>query len=76
MRWIAVVLGAGLIVAGAVWTFQGYGTLTGSFMTGSPFWMWIGIACVVHGSVVLVRSRRGAGGRSRRHRPGRPDDQM
>jgi hypothetical protein len=54
MRWIAVALGVGLIVAGAVWTFQGYGTLKGSFMTGSRMWLWIGIACIVVGAVVLV----------------------
>ena len=54
MRWIAVVLGVGLIVAGAVWTVQGYGTLKGSFMTGSRMWLWIGIACIVVGAVVLV----------------------
>ena len=54
MRWIAVVLGVGLITAGAVWTFQGYGTLKGSFMTGSRMWLWIGIACIVVGVVVLV----------------------
>jgi hypothetical protein len=53
MRWIAVVLGVGLILAGAVWTFQGYGTLKGSFMTGSRMWLWIGIACI-------SRRRRGA----------------
>jgi hypothetical protein len=54
LRWIAVVLGVGLIIAGAVWTFQGYGTLKGSFMTGSRTWLWIGIACIVVGAVVLV----------------------
>jgi hypothetical protein len=54
MRWIAVVFGIGLIAAGAVWTFQGVGTLKGSFMTGSRMWLWIGIACIVVGVVVLV----------------------
>ena len=54
MRSIAVVIGLGLILAGAVWTFQGYGTLKGSFMTGSRMWLWIGIACVVAGAVVLL----------------------
>jgi hypothetical protein len=54
MRWIAVALGVGLIVAGAVWTFQGFGTLKGSFMTGSPVWFWIGLACVVAGALVLL----------------------
>ncbi len=52
-----VFIGVALIVVGGVWTFQGYGTLTGSFMTGSPVWMWIGIASIVIGLVVLVRSR-------------------
>ncbi|MDP9301683.1 MAG: hypothetical protein M3P43_12450 [Actinomycetota bacterium] len=54
MRWIAVVLGIGLVAVGAVFTFQGYGTLKGSFMTGSRMWLWVGIAFVVAGLVVLV----------------------
>jgi len=56
MRWIQPVLGVLLIAVGAVWTFQGYGTLKGSFMTGSPVWLWIGIACVVVGAVLLIRT--------------------
>ena len=54
MRRIPIVLGIGLIAVGAVWTFQGYGTLKGSFMTDSRMWLWTGIACVVAGVVVLV----------------------
>ena len=54
VRWIAIVLGIGLIAVGAVFTFQGYGTLKGSFMTGSRMWLWVGIACVLVGMVVLV----------------------
>jgi len=54
VRWIAIVLGIGLIAVGAVFTFQGYGTLKGSFMTGSRMWLWVGIACVLVGTVVLV----------------------
>ncbi len=57
MRWGRVLTGVALLGVGAVWTFQGLGTLTGSFMTGSPFWMWIGIACVVLGVVALLTSR-------------------
>jgi hypothetical protein len=45
-----------MIVVGAVWTIQGYGTLKGSFMTGSHMWMWIGIACVVAGVLIIVAS--------------------
>jgi len=55
MRWVGTLVGILLVVVGAVWTFQGYGTLKGSFMTGSPIWMWIGIASIVAGSVVLIR---------------------
>jgi hypothetical protein len=47
-------VGVLLIAVGTVWTIQGYGTLKGSFMTGSPLWMWIGIACVGAGVLVLV----------------------
>jgi hypothetical protein len=54
VRWIPIVLGIALIAAGAVFTFQGYGTLKGSFMTGSRMWLWVGIACLLVGVVVLV----------------------
>jgi hypothetical protein len=54
MRFASSVVGVVLIVAGTVWAIQGYGTLKGSFMTGSPVWMWIGIACVVAGIVILI----------------------
>jgi hypothetical protein len=54
MRWVPIILGIGLIAVGAVFTFQGYGTLKGSFMTGSRLWLWVGIACLVAGVVVLV----------------------
>jgi len=56
MRIARLVVGVLLIAVGGVWTFQGYGTLKGSFMTGSPVWMWIGLACVVVGVVLVVRT--------------------
>jgi hypothetical protein len=56
MRFAQRVIGVLLIVVGSVWEIQGYGTLKGSFMTGSPVWMWIGIACVVSGALILVAS--------------------
>jgi uncharacterized membrane protein HdeD (DUF308 family) len=65
---MALVVGGLLIAIGVVWLFQGYGALKGSFMTGSPMWMWIGIACLIAGVMLVVRelrSRRGAG-RSKR----------
>jgi hypothetical protein len=49
-----------LIAVGGVWVFQGIGSLKGSFMTGSPFWAWVGIVCVAGGVGLLVRAiRRG-----------------
>ena len=56
MRVVGAVLGTLMIVVGAVWTIQGYGTLKGSFMTGSHMWMWIGIASVIAGILILIVS--------------------
>jgi hypothetical protein len=56
VRFLGPVVGALLILVGAVWAIQGYGTLKGSFMTGSHVWMWVGIACVGAGLVILVAS--------------------
>jgi hypothetical protein len=56
MRFVGPVIGILLVVVGAVWTIQGYGTLKGSFMTGSRPWMWIGIGCLVAGILILVAS--------------------
>ena len=61
MRKGRALAGAGLIVIGAVWMLQGYGTITGSFMTGSPLWMWIGVACVAAGLVLIVTARSSGG---------------
>jgi len=54
----SLVVGLVLAAVGAVWFFQGYGSLKGSFMTGSPMWMWIGIACLVVGAVLVIRALR------------------
>jgi hypothetical protein len=56
MRFVAPAIGVLLILVGLVWTIQGYGTLKGSFMTNSRTWLWIGIACVVAGVVILIAS--------------------
>jgi uncharacterized membrane protein YhdT len=56
VRLVGPVFGVSLILVGAVWAIQGYGALKGSFMTGSPAWMWVGIACVAAGILILVVS--------------------
>ncbi|HEY3163225.1 MAG TPA: hypothetical protein VGJ71_02640 [Candidatus Limnocylindrales bacterium] len=47
-------IGAVLLIAtGLVWIGQGTGLLkSSSFMTGDPFWAWLGAACVAGGLVV------------------------
>ena len=47
------VLGALLVVTGAVWLGQGLGVIHGSSMTGSTFWAVVGAGCVVGGLVLL-----------------------
>jgi hypothetical protein len=41
------IAGALLFLTGVVWIGQGLGWITGSFMTGSPFWAVTGAVCVV-----------------------------
>jgi hypothetical protein len=52
-KWLPIVLGVLLILLGGVWTFQGLGYITGSFMTGERLWTSIGLICVVAGAVLV-----------------------
>ncbi len=61
MTWTPLIAGIVLVVVGGVWIFQGYGTLRGSFMTGSPLWMWVGVVCLVVGVTLLGRASRRRG---------------
>ena len=36
-----------LLLLGLVWIGQGAGIIKGSFMTGSGFWLAVGVICVV-----------------------------
>ena len=49
MRWLWVVIGAMLFLAGGVWALQGFGVLPGSFMSGSMTWAIIGPIVAVVG---------------------------
>jgi hypothetical protein len=62
-RILGPLLGALLVLIGAVWTLQGAGVLPGSFMTGSRFWLVAGLVCVVAGAVLLWRALRGRAAR-------------
>ena len=64
-RTVSLIIGGLAILVGAVWIGQGAGLIKGSFMTGSPTWLAIGLLCVV-GELFLIfltlrrRPRRGA----------------
>ena len=42
-----------LIIGGLIWTLQGANVIGGSFMTGQPKWLYIGIAIVICGLGLL-----------------------
>jgi hypothetical protein len=47
------VIGALLVLTGAVWLGQGLNLIQGSSMTGSTFWATVGGVCVVAGIGLL-----------------------
>jgi len=47
------VVGAALVLTGAVWIGQGTGLIAGSFMTGSTFWAAVGAVCLLAGLGLL-----------------------
>lgn len=55
---VLLVVGVLLIAIGAVWFFQGIGSLAGSPMTGVSFWAFAGGASFVIGLVVLLLGLR------------------
>jgi hypothetical protein len=56
MRRGQAILGIVLLLSGGVWFLQGVRILPGSFMTGSRFWMVVGIVLAIAGIVLLARS--------------------
>jgi hypothetical protein len=57
LRGIAGAAGLVLVLAGAVFFFQGIGVLGGSFMSGSTKWAVIGALLVVAGFGLLAAAR-------------------
>lgn len=47
------IVGAILVLIGAVWTLQGLNLLGGSFMTGQTQWLVIGAVCAIVGVALL-----------------------
>ena len=62
MRMFLSVIGLLLITTGGIWVLQGGGLLPGSFMSGQSLWLFIGLAAMIAGVVLLVVGAR----------PGRP----
>lgn len=58
MRRLFVGLGALAFLIGLVWTLQGADVLMGSSMSGSSFWLAVGLALVLVGAVVAVVGAR------------------
>jgi hypothetical protein len=52
------IVGALLVVIGAIWFLQGINVLPGSFMTGQVRWAVYGGIAVVAGIVLLLRANR------------------
>jgi hypothetical protein len=53
-----LIIGALAVLVGAVWIGQGVGFIKGSFMTGSPTWLAIGLLCLVVGLFLIFLSVR------------------
>ncbi|HXG25300.1 MAG TPA: hypothetical protein VNL94_00390 [Candidatus Binatia bacterium] len=52
------VLAAIAALVGLVWTLQGAGLLPGSFMTGDPLWLVIGLALIAGAAASAFWPRR------------------
>jgi hypothetical protein len=58
-RIVLVVIGALVAVAGIVWTLQGLGYISGSFMTGATLWAIIGPVVALIGLGIAALGFRG-----------------
>lgn len=58
MRTTLGIIGAILVLVGAVWILQGLNVLPGSFMTGQLKWAVYGAIAAVVGIVLIVFGRR------------------
>ena len=69
LRTMLLMVGGLAVLVGGVWIGQGAGWIKGSFMTGSPTWLAIGLLCLVAGLFLIflaVRRRSGGGAASDR----------
>ena len=57
-RTVSLIIGGLAVLVGGVWIGQGAGLIEGSFMTGSPTWLAIGLLCLVGGLFLIFRMLR------------------
>jgi hypothetical protein len=57
MKKVLYVIGALLILGGAVWVLQGINILPGSFMTGQIQWAYNGAIAIVIGIAMILFGR-------------------
>lgn len=57
-RTAILIIGALAVLVGGVWIGQGAGLIKGSFMTGSPTWLAIGLLCLVVGMFLIFLAVR------------------
>ena len=65
MRGGLAVVGAIILLAGAVFAGQGLGYIPGSYMSGDIKWFWIGSGMVILGLALGAGAWRAGRGRSR-----------
>jgi hypothetical protein len=58
-RLVLIVIGALVALTGAVWTLQGLGYVSGSFMSGASVWTIIGVVVLLAGLAIVVAALRG-----------------
>lgn len=47
-----------MILCGLLWSLQGAGYVGGSFMSGQPNWLYIGVLTALAGLALLVFARK------------------
>ena len=57
-RTAGLIIGGLAVLVGGVWIGQGAGLIKGSFMTGSPTWLAIGLLCLAVGLLLIFLSLR------------------
>jgi hypothetical protein len=58
MRWVGIIIGVLMVLAGVVWTLQGFNILRGSFMSGHTMYAVLGLVVGVLGLLLVGLSLR------------------